>query len=224
MGKTAQNNETLYFKRCKLTTEELTIRSNRHWQPTQPSRIPVFRGQYIHHSLLFWSLYSSYPLTLFRKKPLWWDSKNNLSRVFPILLHTIEIRASFSPVSSAWLVVSLFLYLFFFKRREQYVYTRNSCRHDLLCTPLLLPRGWKALKCGWKEGELNARVGRSRTEGFLKTFLPFSFFTVASSGIGESTLLEAKLTEIPFGPRGPLDPDFPRWPLWPRLPRHSLEH
>lgn len=112
-----------YFKKCKLTTEELTIRSNRHWQPTQPSRIPVFRGQYIHHSLLFWSLYSSYPLTLFRKKPLWWDSKNNLSRVFPILLHTIETRASFSPVSSAWLVVSLFLYLFFFKRREQYVYT-----------------------------------------------------------------------------------------------------
>ena len=52
----------------------------------------------------------------------------------------------------------------------------------------------------------------ARVEGRSRTFLPFSFFT-AASGIGKSTLLQAKLTGIPFGPRGPLDPDFPRWPL-----------
>ena len=62
------------------------------------------------------------------------------------------------------------------------------------------------MRGGWKEGK-SARVGeRSRT------FLPFSFFA-PPSGIGERTLLQAKLTGIPFGPRRPLDPDFPRWPL-----------
>ena len=62
------------------------------------------------------------------------------------------------------------------------------------------------MRRGCKEGKCVREGGRSRT------FLPFSFFT-AASGIGESTLLQAKLTGIPFGPRGPLDPDFPRWPL-----------
>lgn len=62
------------------------------------------------------------------------------------------------------------------------------------------------MRGGWKE------VEHARVEGRSRTFLPFSFFT-AASGIGKSTLLQAKLTGIPFGPRGPLDPDFPRWPL-----------
>ena len=115
-------------------------------------------------------------------------------------------------MSLAWLVVSLFFTVSSLK--EESNSNTGKTKVDrfsslILCTPLFTSAGLERLKNAQRL-ERREECTSGRKESQIST--TFSFFT-AASGIGESTLLQAKLTGIPFGPRGPLDPDFPRWPL-----------
>ena len=131
--------------------------------------------------------------------------------VFPILLHTIETWDKLQPCEPRVACSEPFFYRFFSKRAtaipgklKLIAFRASSFAH-----PSLLPLGLERLKNAQRL-ERREECTSGRKESQIST--TFSFFT-AASGIGESTLLQAKLTGIPFGPRGPLDPDFPRWPL-----------